>query len=116
MSRYLYRHNGTRYEIVKVTPKLVFYRSSANTLRTVPRGEIKSGGTASLRFAWYLQPPSWPTEGELGEMYAKLRELEKAQTAAHKAREEARLRTWEMRERIDKYECEQAVEWEGEWA
>jgi hypothetical protein len=108
MVQYLYHISGSQYEIVKVTPKLLFYRASNNVTHTVPRDEIKSDSAASLRFSWYLQPPSWPTEGELGEMYAELHKLEAAQRAAHQAHNEANDRVWKMREAIKRCECREA--------
>jgi hypothetical protein len=108
MAQYLYHIGGKRYEIAKITPKLVFYYSSTNVMRTVPRDAVKSDSTAVLRFDWYLLPPSWPTEGELGEMYAELREREKARDAAFKAYRKARDYARIMQEAIDEYECTHA--------
>jgi hypothetical protein len=107
MAQYLYRVDGTRYEIEKITAKLVYYHAPGDRTHIIPRNNIKSDANASLRWSWYLQPPSWPTEGPLAELYAELRKLEDARDVARKAYNEASSRVWKIRNRIFQQEDEE---------
>jgi hypothetical protein len=107
MSQYIYQRTGAKYEIKKITPKLVFYCTPRGDCHTVPRNKIKSDAACSLRWDWYWEPPSWPTEGPLSEMYAELRELEKAKVIARAAYEKAYSRWGAMRNQIYQRENEE---------
>jgi len=60
-----------------------------------------------VRWGWYWERPSWPTKGLLGEMYAELRELERATDVAREAYEKARERWRAMHDRIYQREGEE---------
>jgi hypothetical protein len=108
MVQYIYQRDGAKYEIKRITAKLVFYCTPrGNHHHIVPRNTIKSGAICSVRWGWYWECPSWPTEGLLGEMYAELRELEKATDVAREAYEKARKRSMAMHDRIYKWEGEE---------
>jgi hypothetical protein len=89
---------------VKITPKFVFFRTATGVQHRISSDQIKLGGVASLQFTWYTQRPVWPTEGQLGEMYAELHRLKETREATYRAHQEASDRVWKMQDAIRKYE------------